>query len=285
MGIDRQDAGVDVLGFLIDSSLFHQVLEELAMKRIALAGKVFGVVLNAQYLTVRVGLNYFGDAIGRPSANLQPRSELGDALMVLGVYLNAVLAHNAMHLASGSEVDIVCHFAIAGTMVYIGRLFARDVLIEGAAHTYVDELEATADAQHGHVAVGSQLEQGKVVQIAFVIHLAQLRVFLGSVEVRGNVFATGEDDTIELGYNLAKQLYIVGYRKKIGYTTVKQYRLYIHGVYRVLVTITQRDTNQRFVGHLRGLLGVYIIVELGQLGTERRDSLSLCLYTGYTSKC
>jgi hypothetical protein len=276
---------VDVLGFLIDNSFFHQVLEELSMKRIALAGKVFGVVLNAQNLTVRVGLNYFGDAIGRPSANLQSRSKLGDALMVLGVYLNAVLAHNAMHLASGSEVYIVCHFAIAGTMVYIGRLFARDVLIKGAAHTYVDELEATADAQHRHVAVGSQLEQGKVVQIAFVIHLSQLRVFLGSVEVRGNVFATGEDDTIELGHNLAKQLYIVGYRKKIGYTTVKQYRLYIHGVYRVLVTITQRDTNQRFVGHLRGLLGVYIIVKLSQLRIVRRDSLSLCLYAGYTSKC
>ena len=121
------------------------MLEELAHLCIALAGKVLGMELYGHDGADRIGLNDFGDAIGRPSGNFQAGSQLFNALVVLGVYLDATLTHQFANHTSRNKIHIVSHFTMPRTMVYFRGVFAWDVLIEGAAHGYIDKLKATTD--------------------------------------------------------------------------------------------------------------------------------------------
>ena len=219
--------------------------------------------LNAENLTVRECFNHFRHTVVCPTYNLQLRSQLLNGLMMEGVHLNFFLAKNLMDGASlyhrnamGSDGTF---FFL--TMVDVRRLFRWQVLIKASAHTHVDELESTTDAQDRHVAVLCQLEERQVVSIARVIHFAQFFVSRIAILSRIEILATSQDNTIKLSHNLTEHFYIVCYRDDVRHTTVHQYGVHIRGIHQILLlAISLLDTDMRFVGNRRGLCSIYLII-------------------------
>ena len=287
MGIYRKDACMDILCLLEGFGLINQELEKLAHQGISIGGKDFRMELGTDNLTARVGLNHFGYTIVRPTYNLQARSQLLNSLMMEGIHLNFFLAQNLMHHATFHD-----RYAMSShgarfflTMVDVRRLFGRQVLIKSTAHSHINQLKTTTDAQSRDVTVGSQLEECQIVCVTSYIHFTQLLVFFFTEIGRSKVLATREYNTVQLSHNLTKHFHIIGHRDEVRNTPMHQDRVDVSIVDRIFGFVpSQRDTNQRLFTHHRTLCIIRMLIKLLQFRCVWRHTLSLCLHIAHTSQ-
>lgn len=200
MRVYGQNALVYFPGFPVSVRLTDQEVEEACRYAVARYRQGFGMELYAPYGIFPGGLDGFGDAVCRPSRNLEAGSGLLYCLVVMGVGEKLCPAYDGSHCGAGLKVHHVGGYAARFVLVVadggVGML-GRNVLVERPAECDVNQLFAPADAQHRQVAVGGKADEGNVIDIAQGVHFAQLLYGI-FVEVRGvYVTATYQDNAVE----------------------------------------------------------------------------------------
>src|SRR5262245_62518842 len=73
----------------------------------------------------------------------------------------------------------------------------RQVLMKLASTQYVEDLHAAADGKHGQLAIERRAKQLELGLVAARVDDGRLRVWLGAVESRIQIGASGEDEAVD----------------------------------------------------------------------------------------
>src|SRR5579859_550001 len=125
---------------------------------------------------------------------VQAGSQLLDRLVVEAVDPDLVLARGLAQLGCRLDLDRVGQVVAA-----VGpNVVVLEVLHERAAHGDVDDLLATADAQHGQLPLPSLLEHEQLGVVQFAVDGTDLLVLVLSVQGRIDVPAPGQQQAVDL---------------------------------------------------------------------------------------
>lgn len=118
--------------------------------------------LDSQSERIIEELDGLDDAVGSAGDMTRPWSQEADSLVVEAVDLDVRGAENApeeailLHLDRMSQV--IARQAIGGGMVHAAGVLILDILVDGAAQGYIDQLDAPANAENGEVRLAGQIE-------------------------------------------------------------------------------------------------------------------------------
>src|ERR1035438_10032404 len=150
----------------------------------------FGVPLDGQGEALSGDFESLYHAVGRGCSQQQAGCYLAGGLMVAGVHHVAGRSQNPLQPAARRNADFV---GVAEFPVVV----SLDVLLERAAQYGVEQLQASADRQHGKIAVERVAEQGAFETVAILVRRLGYRQAGLAVERRVHIRAAGKAQAVD----------------------------------------------------------------------------------------
>src|SRR6185437_6500566 len=159
-----------------------------------------GVPLDAEHKAPAGLLDRLSQAVnGGAAADAQALAQTIDALMVMGLGGMMGLPRRARGQGASDQVNVVVG-AVEGagdTQMLVMAEVLGQMLQQGAAVGDVDQLHATADAEHRQVALDRGAHQGDFEAVALGDGVNSLRMGLLAIARRVDVGAAGEHQPVE----------------------------------------------------------------------------------------
>jgi hypothetical protein len=164
-------------------------------KETAVTGVVLRVPLDAYGEPGAEHLDGLDAAVVRKSDGLKPLAELVDSLVVMAAPFS-LGAKNGGHGGARLEDDPVgAHLARNRPVGVVAHDFG-EVLVEGASKADVEQLQAPADGEQGHVTFERTLAKRHLPGVAVLSRRVGLLVRTRPIQARVNVRAASEDQAV-----------------------------------------------------------------------------------------
>lgn len=167
--VEGKDAVVDAFGSLERGGLVNQPAEQGQHAFVVFQDEAFGMPLDPQHRVVGGRFDAFDDAIGSPGSDAEAGSRLLHGLVVEGVDRQTVGVEQLVQQRTGLQVDRVRGKAAVQVLVVLdaGPLHLdMDVLVQASSQGCIQHLDASANTQYRHLAVGCQSGEQQLLAVA-----------------------------------------------------------------------------------------------------------------------
>src|SRR3954467_15229494 len=170
-----------------------QGCKEAALGRRTISVHLLGMPLHRQKPgRVAGGFNCFNQLIVGPTGGTKANRQILDRLVVGRIHRDRRVAPSLAGPAAGIQPDPVASPVTGAvwSVVDCSGVLAGQVLKQGAAQAYVDELNASTDAEDRQAPLSGYGKQRKLEEIALAARRAQQRRRIGAVPCRIQVLST-----------------------------------------------------------------------------------------------
>ena len=213
MGVESENAAVQLFGYVEVVGLFDQPLEQRAA-----ALQPLGMPLHTHHRLVLGALHAFDDTVGRTGHHTETLAGVADGLMVERVDINLPLAKQLEQGGIFFDGDAVGQLLTGGILrvsdahILAQPLIVGDVLRHLATQGHGQCLHATADAEDGYLTVEGQLGDEQFGQVARGIDAMQLGRRLVAAPQRVVVGATAEQQAVQAVERIDEHILVVDRR-------------------------------------------------------------------------